>query len=144
MVNRHKAWIRGSFLVMGGSIVAVLLSLFTILSAQTDLGCGLFMFSIASLLVSIFVVTYHQDRRDKTNYALYSYRSQLQYAQNLEKARDWTNAAMAYQNLGLFEKAASIRQQYTESSPASTNINVGRIGDTVLHDSVVGELNEPN
>lgn len=60
----------------------------------------------------------------------------LNYAKNLEKARNFEKAAEAYFELGLFEESARIRQTYLEKD-TSTTVNIGKVGDTHINDSVV-------
>jgi hypothetical protein len=60
----------------------------------------------------------------------------LNYAKNLEKARNFEKAADAYFELGLFEESARIRQTYLEKD-TSTTVNIGKVGDTHINDSVV-------
>ena len=60
----------------------------------------------------------------------------LNYAKNLEKARNFEKAAEAYFELGLFEESARIRQTYLEKDN-STTVNIGKVGDTHINDSVV-------
>ena len=57
-------------------------------------------------------------------------------AANLEKARDWEGAAQAYQKAGQFEQAGRVRETHLEKDD-STVVNIERVGDTVLHDSVM-------
>ena len=57
-------------------------------------------------------------------------------AANLEKARDWEGAAQAYQKAGLFDEAGRVRETHLEKDD-STVVNIERVGDTVLHDSVM-------
>ena len=58
-------------------------------------------------------------------------------ARNLETARDWEGAAEAYQQAGLFGEAGRIRQEHLEDDDDKVVLNIDRIGDTVLHDSVM-------
>jgi hypothetical protein len=64
----------------------------------------------------------------------------LNYAMNLEKARNFEKAAEAYFELGMFEESARIRQTYLEKDTGTT-VNIGKVGDTHINDSVV--MNEP-
>ncbi len=64
----------------------------------------------------------------------------LNYAMNLEKARNFEKAAEAYFELGMFEESARIRQTYLEKDKGTT-VNIGKVGDTHINDSVV--MNEP-
>jgi len=57
-------------------------------------------------------------------------------ARNLEMARDWTGAAEAYQKAGLYAEAGRVRAAHLEKDD-STVVNIERVGDTVLHDSVM-------
>jgi len=61
----------------------------------------------------------------------------LRTARNLETARDWEGAAKAYQEAGLFGEAGRIRQENLEDDDDKVVLNIDRIGDTVLHDSVM-------
>ena len=58
-------------------------------------------------------------------------------ARNLETARDWEGAAEAYQQAGLFGEAGRIRHQHLEKDDDKVVLNIDKIGDTVLHDSVL-------
>jgi len=65
-------------------------------------------------------------------------------ARNLETARDWEGAAQAYQEAGMYSEAGRVRQQYLEDDEDKVVVNIDRVGDTVLHDSVMmGEANSP-
>ena len=57
-------------------------------------------------------------------------------ARNLEMARDWEGAAQAYQKAGLYAEAGRVRQEHLEDDDKVV-LNIDRIGDTVLHDSVM-------
>ena len=57
-------------------------------------------------------------------------------ARNLEMARDWEGAAQAYQKAGLYAEAGRVRQAHLEDEDKVV-LNIDRIGDTVLHDSVM-------
>ena len=57
-------------------------------------------------------------------------------ARNLEMARDWEGAAQAYQKAGLYAEAGRVRQEHLEDEDKMV-LNIDRIGDTVLHDSVM-------
>ncbi|MCH2359188.1 MAG: hypothetical protein MK235_06735, partial [Candidatus Poseidoniales archaeon] len=57
-------------------------------------------------------------------------------ARNLEMARDWKGAALAYQKAGLYAEAGRVRQEHLEDEDKMV-LNIDRIGDTVLHDSVM-------
>ena len=61
----------------------------------------------------------------------------LSTARNLETARDWEGAAEAYQQAGLFGEAGRIRQEHLEKDDDKVVLNIDKIGDTVLHDSVL-------
>lgn len=54
---------------------------------------------------------------------------------NLEKARNWEGAAVAYEKAGRYEEAGRVREQRIEKEGAGVNIHV-KSGDT-FHDSVV-------
>ncbi len=142
-LGRHNIWIRVSSLWLVASIVIVVLAIMMV-SENRGLAKWLFGISIFGVTLSLGILIHQQGLRDKLKAGIDTYNLQLQHAQNLERARDWANAAAVYQSLGLLDRAAQIRQQFTEPSPVSTNIHVGRIGDTVLNDSVIGELNEPH
>jgi len=57
-------------------------------------------------------------------------------AQKLEIARDWEGAAQAYQQAGLYEEAGRIREAYLEEKDGVV-LNIDRVGDTILQDSVM-------
>ena len=56
-------------------------------------------------------------------------------AQNLELARNWEDAAGAYQKAGMYEEAGRIRQEHLEQSQPM--VQIGHVGNTVLNDSVM-------
>ena len=56
-------------------------------------------------------------------------------AQNLERARDFEGAAKAYQEAGAFDQAGRVRQQFLEKTQPI--VNIGNVGDTIMHDSVL-------
>lgn len=56
-------------------------------------------------------------------------------AQNLERARDFEGAAKAYQEAGAFDQAGRVRQQFLENTQPI--VNIGNVGDTIMHDSVL-------
>ncbi len=60
-------------------------------------------------------------------------------ARNLELARDWEGAAQAYQKAGLYAEAGRVREAYIEKDKDEDKVvvNIDRIGDNVLHDSVM-------
>jgi hypothetical protein len=60
-------------------------------------------------------------------------------ARNLELARDWEGAALAYQKAGLYAEAGRVREAYLEKGKDEDKVvvNIDRIGDNVLHDSVM-------
>ena len=142
-LERHSVWIRVSLLGLAASFLIFVLAIL-MLSENMDLAGWLFGISISGIGLSFVILIDRQDKHGKLKTGIDTFNLQLQHAQNLERARDWANAAAVYQSIGLLDRAAQIRQQFTEHSPASTNIHVGRIGDTVLNDSVIGELNEPH
>ena len=60
-------------------------------------------------------------------------------ARNLELARDWEGAAQAYQKAGLYAEAGRVREAHIEKDKDEDKVvvNIDRIGDNVLHDSVM-------
>ena len=60
-------------------------------------------------------------------------------ARNLELARDWEGAAQAFQKAGLYAEAGRVREAYIEKDKDEDKVivNIDRIGDNVLHDSVM-------
>ncbi len=56
-------------------------------------------------------------------------------AKNLEMARNWDEAAKAYEKAGLFAEAGRIRQEYMENNQPM--VQIGQVGNTVLNDSVM-------
>ncbi len=56
-------------------------------------------------------------------------------AKNLELARNWEAAADAYQKAGMYEQAGKIRQEHLEQNQPV--VQIGRVGNTVLNDSVM-------
>ena len=60
-------------------------------------------------------------------------------ARNLEMARDWEGAAQAYQKAGLYAEAGRVRETHLEKDKDEDKVvvNIDRIGDNVLHDSVM-------
>jgi len=60
-------------------------------------------------------------------------------ARNLELARDWEGAAQAYQKANLYAEAGRVREEHLEKGKDEDKVvvNIDRIGDNVLHDSVM-------
>jgi len=60
-------------------------------------------------------------------------------ARNLELARDWEGAAQAFQKAGLYAEAGRVREAHLEKGKDEDKVvvNIDRIGDNVLHDSVM-------
>ena len=56
-------------------------------------------------------------------------------ARNLELARNWEEAAKAYEKAGMFAEAGRIRQEHLEQSQPV--VQIGQVGNTVLNDSVM-------
>lgn len=56
-------------------------------------------------------------------------------AQNLELARNWEGAAEAYEKAGLYAEAGRIRKEHLENTQPV--VQIGKVGDTILHDSVM-------
>ena len=59
----------------------------------------------------------------------------VQEAQNLELARNWEGAAEAYEKAGLYAEAGRIRKEHLENTQPV--VQIGKVGDTILHDSVM-------
>ena len=59
----------------------------------------------------------------------------VQEAQNLELARNWKGAAEAYEKAGLYAEAGRIRKEHLEN--IQPVVKIGKVGDTILHDSVI-------
>ncbi|MBJ63491.1 MAG: hypothetical protein CMB55_01665 [Euryarchaeota archaeon] len=59
----------------------------------------------------------------------------VQEAQNLELARNWDGAAEAYEKAGMYAEAGRIRKDHLENNQPV--VNIGKVGDTILHDSVM-------
>ena len=83
---------------------------------------------------------YHNPQPEKESKNELSPEFKLKYAQNLEKARNFEKAAEAYFEIGMIEDSARIRRTYLEKE-SSTMVNIAKVGDTNIHDSVV--MNEP-
>lgn len=64
------------------------------------------------------------------------YAQRLDKAMNLEKARDFEAAAREFQEIGMYDQAARVRMTYLEKD-AQTTVNIGKVGDTYVQDSVV-------
>lgn len=65
----------------------------------------------------------------------------MQEAQNLELARNWDDAARAYEKAGMYAEAGRIRKEYLEDKQPL--VKIGKLGDTILNDSVmISEDNE--
>lgn len=58
----------------------------------------------------------------------------IEAARRHESARNFEAAAKAFEEAGLLSESARVRRTYLESNPS---IEIGRIGDTILHDSVM-------
>ena len=56
-------------------------------------------------------------------------------AKNLEMARNWDEAARAYEKAGLYAEAGRIRQEHMEKNQPM--VQIGQVGNTVLNDSVM-------
>ena len=56
-------------------------------------------------------------------------------AKNLELARNWEDAAKAYEKAGMFAEAGRIRQENLEQTQPV--VQIGQVGNTVLNDSVM-------
>lgn len=56
-------------------------------------------------------------------------------AKNLELARNWEDAAMAYEKAGMYSEAGRVRQENLEQSQPM--VQIGQVGNTVLNDSVM-------
>ena len=59
----------------------------------------------------------------------------IQEARNLELARNWEEAAKAYEKAGMYAEAGRIRKEHLEDKQPI--VKIGKVGDTILHDSVV-------
>ncbi len=59
----------------------------------------------------------------------------MQEAKNLELARNWSEAAKAYEKAGMYAEAGRIRQQNLEQNQPM--VQIGQVGNTVLNDSVI-------
>tara|TARA_B100000886_G_C20378140_1_gene472697 strand:+ start:189 stop:716 length:528 start_codon:yes stop_codon:yes gene_type:complete len=67
----------------------------------------------------------------------------MQEAKNLELARNWNEAAKAYEKAGMYAEAGRIRKEYLEDKQPL--VKIGKLGDTILNDSVmISEDNENN
>mgnify|MGYP002856890103 CR=1 FL=1 len=67
----------------------------------------------------------------------------VQEAGNLELARNWEEAAKAYEKAGMYAEAGRIRKEHLEDKQPI--VKIGKVGDTILHDSVmISEDNENN
>ena len=65
----------------------------------------------------------------------------VQEARNLELARNWEEAAKAYEKAGMYAEAGRIRKEHLEDKQPI--VKIGKVGDTILHDSVmISEDNE--
>ena len=56
-------------------------------------------------------------------------------ARNLELARNWEDAAKAYEKAGMYSEAGRVRQENLEQSQPM--VQIGQVGNTVLNDSVM-------
>ena len=59
----------------------------------------------------------------------------IQDARNLELARNWEEAAKAYEKAGMYAEAGRIRKEHLEDKQPI--VKIGKVGDTILHDSVM-------
>ena len=59
----------------------------------------------------------------------------IQEARNLELARNWEEAAKAYEKAGMYAEAGRIRKEHLEDKQPI--VKIGKVGDTILHDSVM-------
>ena len=56
-------------------------------------------------------------------------------AGNLVLARNWEEAAKAYEKAGMYAEAGRIRKEHLEDKQPI--VKIGKVGDTILHDSVM-------
>ena len=56
-------------------------------------------------------------------------------ARNLELARNWEDAAKAYEKAGMYSEAGRVRQENLEQNQPM--VQIGQVGNTVLNDSVM-------
>ena len=56
-------------------------------------------------------------------------------ARNLELARNWEDAAKAYEKAGMYSAAGRVRQENLEQTQPM--VQIGQVGNTVLNDSVM-------
>ena len=56
-------------------------------------------------------------------------------ARNFELARNWEKAADAYEKAGMFAEAGRVRKEHLEDKQPI--VKIGKVGDTILHDSVM-------
>ena len=59
----------------------------------------------------------------------------IQEAKNLELARNWEEAAKAYEKAEMYAEAGRIRKEHLEDKQPI--VKIGKVGDTILHDSVM-------
>jgi len=59
----------------------------------------------------------------------------VEKAKNLELARNWEGAAEAFEKAGMYAEAGRIRKEHLENNQPV--VNIGKVGDTILHDSVM-------
>jgi hypothetical protein len=59
----------------------------------------------------------------------------IKKAKNFELARNWEQAATAYEKAGMFAEAGRIRQEHLEQTQPV--VQIGQVGNTVLNDSVM-------
>ena len=59
----------------------------------------------------------------------------VQEARNLELARNWEEAAKAYEKAEMYAEAGRIRKEHLEDKQPI--VKIGKVGDTILHDSVM-------
>ena len=59
----------------------------------------------------------------------------IRKAKNFELARNWEEAAKAYEKAGMFAEAGRIRQENLEQNQPV--VQIGQVGNTVLNDSVM-------
>jgi hypothetical protein len=66
----------------------------------------------------------------------HSMEARINQARQLEKAKEYAEAAKAYYDLGMFPEAARAGKMQMEIDP-STTVYIGSVGDTIIQDSVV-------
>ena len=82
------------------------------------------------------LMSLRQGRKTSLLHAVQQHKTEwFKKARNLELARNWEEAANAYEKAGMFAEAGRVRKEHLEDKQPI--VKIGKVGDTILHDSVM-------